>query len=97
MDLALKDVHLAIERQREIRVRSPTEEPHGDTPYVMQVPTAGEFASAPEHLAASRSRRFLDFLARAVSEPHARFAALGFEAWAIGSQLVGVTLPKVEG
>jgi hypothetical protein len=96
MDLALRDVHSALERQREIRVRPPTLEPHGDTPYVMRAQTPGELASSPEHLAADRTRRFSDFQARAVSEPHARFAALGFEAWATGSQLVAVTLPKGE-
>jgi hypothetical protein len=95
MDLVLRDVHLALEREREIRVRPPTAEPHGDTPFVMQSPTSGELASAPEHLLADRSRRFSEFQERAVSEPHARFAALGFEAWATpGSQLVAVTLPK---
>lgn len=96
MDLALRDVHLALERQREIRVRPPTLEPHGEAPYVMQVAAPGELASTPERLAADRSRRFSDFQARAVSEPDARFAALGFEAWATGSQLVAVTLPKKE-
>jgi hypothetical protein len=96
MDLAIRDVHLALERQREIRVRPPTLEPHGDTPYVMQAPVSGELASGSEHLVAGRLRRFSDFRARAVSEPHARFAALGFEAWATGSQLVAVTLPEEE-
>jgi hypothetical protein len=87
---------LALEREREVRVRPAALEPHGDTPYVMQSPTVGELASAPEHLAADRSRRFSEFQERAVSEPDARFAALGFEAWATGSQLVAVTLPKQE-
>jgi hypothetical protein len=96
MDLALREVHLALQRQREIRVRRPTLEPHGDTSYVMQAPTSGELAPAPEHLAADRSRRYVEFHERAVSEPDARFAALGYEAWATGSQLVAVTLPKQE-
>jgi hypothetical protein len=78
-------------------VRPPRLEADADTPYVMQAPISGELASALENLAAGRSHRFSDFQARAVSEPHARFAALGFEAWAIGSQLVAVTLPKGEG
>ena len=96
MDLAVRDVHLALERQRKIRVRPPTLEPHGDIPYVMQAPASAELAPTPEHLAAGRSRRFSEFQERAVSEPHARFAALGFEAWATGSQLIAVTLPKDE-
>ena len=91
MDLALRDVHLALEREREIRVGAPTSEPHGDTRYIMQPPIPGEFAAAPEHLAADRSRRFLEFKDKAASETDARFAALGFEAWATGSQLIAVT------
>ena len=94
MDVVIRDVRLALERQREVRVRPPTLEPHGDRLYVMQAPTPGELASAPEHLSAGRSRRFADYQERAVSEPDAQFAALGFETWATGSQLVAVTLPN---
>jgi hypothetical protein len=94
IDFVLKDVQSALERPREIRVRPRAVEAHDDTSYVMQLPDLGALAATPEKLAAGRSRRFLDFKARAVSEADARFAAVGFEAWATGSQLVAVTLPE---
>lgn len=95
MDLALVDVQAAIERPREIRVRP--RDTDADSKYVMQLPSPGELEPPQEHLSASRSRRFAAFRDRAVSEPDARFAALGFEAWAKGSQLIAVTLPRKEG
>lgn len=96
MDVALRDVHLALERQREIRVRRPTSETDREIPYVMQLAMPGELATSWDHLAADRSRRFSHFRDRAVSESDAQFAILGFEAWAIGSQLLAVTIPKSE-
>jgi hypothetical protein len=96
MDHALQEVYSALERQRQIRVRPPTVEPHGDTGLEMQAPTFGELATGPERLAAGRARRFSEFQARAVTQADAHFAALGLEAWAIGSQLVAVTLPTKE-
>jgi hypothetical protein len=92
MDRALSDVQLALERQREIRVRPHMREEHPDVPYVMRVTGPAELAAAPDRVAADRSRRFEEFRHRAASESDARFAALGFEAWAIGSQLIAVTL-----
>ena len=93
MDFALKDVQFAIERQREIRARRTSVQSHDDASYVIRISETGELAPTQEKLAAGRSRRFLQFKARAASESDARFAALGFEAWATGSQLLAVTLP----
>lgn len=97
MDLVIRDVHLALERQREIRVRPRATERHAETAYVMRAPQPAELASAPARILADRSRRFSEFQANAASETDARFAALGFEAWATGTQVVAVTLPKKEG
>jgi len=94
MDLALSDVQVALERQREIRVRPPAPEEHADVPYVMRVTGSAELAATPDRIAADRSRRYEEFRHRAASEADARFAVLGFEAWAIGSQLIAVTLPN---
>jgi hypothetical protein len=93
MDAAIRDVQLSLEIQREIRVPPNAEEEHPDGTYIMQLPLPGELASSRAVFAAGRSRRLSDFRARAESEPNAQFAALGFEAWAIGSQLLAVTLP----
>jgi hypothetical protein len=59
---------------------------------VLQTAGQAELSERPDHLSADRSRRFEDFRQRAVSEADARFAAVGFEAWAMGSQLLAVTL-----
>jgi hypothetical protein len=97
LDAVLRDVYLATERHREIRVRPSSAEAAGDAAYVIRAPHAPELAPGPERLHAERSRRFSEFHAKAASETDARFAALGFEAWAMGSQLVAVTLPKKQG
>jgi hypothetical protein len=94
MGVALGDVQQALARRREVRVHWPESETHPDTPFVMHLPPLAELASPPERLAAGRARRFAEFQERAATESDARFAALGFEAWATGSQLVAVTLPK---
>ncbi len=93
LDVALREVHSAAERRREIRIRPPKSESRDDAPYALQVPMPGELAPASEHLSADRSRRFSEFRSRA-DEPNARLAALGFEAWATGCQLIAVTLPR---
>jgi hypothetical protein len=101
MDVALQGLYLALEHRRHIRARPRPSERRGETAeepaYVMRASDEGELASPPQDLVAERSRRFLEFRARATTEADARFAALGFEAWATGAQLIAVTLPKGQG
>jgi hypothetical protein len=97
MDIALRDVQIALEHQREIRVRPvrrPESDPQPDAPYVMQAAPARELAPDHDTAAERRTRRFAEFQTRAATESDARFASLGFEAWSIGSQLIAVTLKK---
>lgn len=94
MDLLLRDVHAALERRREIRAKPRKAERGHDAPYFMRAQEPAELASTPERLIASRARRFSEFRAKAATEADAWFAALGFEAWVTGAQLVAVTLPK---
>ena len=95
MDLILGDVYRSLERPREVRVRRPPNpEEKSESTYTTEVLGPAELSPPLHHLSAGRSRRFSEFRQRAVSEADARFASLGFEAWAVGSQVIAVTLPK---
>jgi hypothetical protein len=93
MDLILGDVYQSLERPREVRMHPPNPEEVSDGFYVKRTPEPAELSPSPTHLRADRSRRFSEFQQRAASEADAKFAALGFEAWAVGSQVIAVTLP----
>jgi hypothetical protein len=94
MDLMLGDVYQALERPREVRIRPPNPEEQSEGAYVKRFSDPAELSPSPSHLSADRSRRFSEFQQRAATEADARFAALGFEAWAVGSQVIAVTLPE---
>jgi hypothetical protein len=93
MDLIIGDVYQSLERPREVRMPPPKAEESSERPYVKRTPDPAELSPSPTHLSADRSRRLSEFQQRAASEADARFAALGFEAWAVGSQVIAVTLP----
>jgi hypothetical protein len=90
-----KTALLALERYRKIRDAPAPARTAWRYTIRDASPKSGELASAPEHPAAGRSRRLSEVRARAVGEPHARFAALGFGAWTMGSQLIACRRRKI--
>jgi hypothetical protein len=90
-DIALRNVYDSLGRRREIRSQrqGDTEEKKAGRPPRAIEP---EFGSSPGQLAADRHIRLQRFRASAETEGAAVFAAVGVEAWAVGSQLIAVTL-----
>jgi hypothetical protein len=85
---ALKDVYSSLIGRRDIRARS-TE----DAGRLVSHPApAPELAPSATQIAQNRIARFDAFRARFGSEEIAVFAALGVETWALGTQLIAVTL-----
>lgn len=87
---ALKDVFESFGRRRDIR-RAPVEEqtePDGISIKQAILDTAGR---SPAQIARERERRLDSFRERAKTEDDAMFAAVGFETWAAGTQLIAVT------
>jgi hypothetical protein len=58
----------------------------------MSFPLAGELSPSREQIAAGRRQRLEALRAKAASDDDAMFAAVGLEMWAIGAQLIAVTL-----
>ncbi|MGE3280087.1 MAG: hypothetical protein AB7O13_03635 [Alphaproteobacteria bacterium] len=84
----LKDVYSSLNRQRDIRV--PSEEDAGHL--VRRPAPAPDLAPSATQVAQNRLARLNGFQARFASEEIAVFAALGVETWALGMQLIAVTL-----
>jgi hypothetical protein len=94
MDNVLKRALESFRRRREIRMPSPKEEEPDAEAFVVEAPSelpSDRMAPSPEQLAAARQLRLAAFRHKAESEADAFFAAVGFEAWAAGSQLIAVT------
>jgi hypothetical protein len=89
-DVVMKEIQASLDRIREIRhpTRSDDEAPD----------PASYFAAAPklclsrDQIVAGRRHRLEALRARAATEADAIFAAVGLEMWAIGAQLITVTL-----
>jgi hypothetical protein len=84
MEAALRHVYTSLSRRREIRLEERAE-PSDIVRLEMMRP-------APDLIMADRSRRLESLHARAATEGDALFAAIGLEAWAVGTQLLAVTL-----
>lgn len=90
IDVAVKEVQAGLGHIREIRrpTISEDETPDSRTSF----PLAAEFSPSREQIAAGRRQRLEALRAKAASEADAMFAAVGLEMWAIGAQLIAVTL-----
>jgi hypothetical protein len=75
-DVVMKEIQAGLNRIREIR--RPTRAP--------------EFSPPRDQIVAGRGHRLEALRARAATEADAIFAAVGLEMWAIGAQLIVVTL-----
>ena len=75
-DVVMKEIQAGLNRIREIR--RPTRAP--------------EFSPSRDQIVAGRGHRLEALRARAATEADAIFAAVGLELWAIGAQLIAVTL-----
>jgi hypothetical protein len=84
VEAALRNVYTSLSRRREIRLEEPAEPSD-----IVQLEM---MRSAPDLIMADRSRRLESLRARAATEGDALFAAIGLEAWAVGTQLLAVTL-----
>jgi hypothetical protein len=94
MDNVLKRALESFNRRREIRMPSHKEEEPDAEAFEVAAPSelpSDRMAPSPEQLAAARQLRLAAFRHKAQSEADAFFAAVGFEAWAAGSQLIAVT------
>jgi hypothetical protein len=89
-DIALKEVRAGLDRVREISrsAMSEDEAPDSRTSFAL----APEFSRPREQIAAGRHHRLETLRAKAASEADAIFAAVGLEMWAVGAQLIAVTL-----
>jgi hypothetical protein len=85
---ALKDVYSSLGRRRDIRARSAEDESR----LIRHPAAAPELAPSAAEIAQNRVTRLDVFRARFASEEVAVFAALGVETWALGTQLIAVTL-----
>jgi hypothetical protein len=92
IDIALKEVHTSLDRIREIR------RPHGPEDEAAQssrsFALAGELSPSRTQIAEGRLRRLEALRSKAAGEADAMFAVVGLEMWAIGAQLIAVTLDK---
>jgi hypothetical protein len=82
LDIALKEVQAGLDRIREVK-RPPR-------PFA----PAAELSPSRAQIAEGRIRRLEAFRSKATSEADATFAAVGLEMWAIGAQLIAVTLDE---
>jgi hypothetical protein len=89
IDVGITLVSQALEGRRELKVRG---EPKPEARDVFEATEMPEFGSAPRDLTASRARRLQEFRQRSRTEADAEFASLGFEAWALGAQLIAATI-----
>jgi hypothetical protein len=89
-DVALKEVQAGLDHIRVIRqpTKSEDETPDSQTSFAL----AAELSPSREQIAAGRRQRLEALRAKAASEVDAIFAAVGLEMWAIGAQLIVVSL-----
>jgi len=84
VEAALRHVYTSLSHRREIRL-----EERAAPSDIVQLEM---MRSAPDLIMADRSRRLESLRARAATEGDALFAVIGLEAWAVGTQLLAVTL-----
>ena len=89
-DVVMKEIQAGLDRIREIRrpTRSDDEAPDSVRYFAVE----REFSPSREQIVASRGHRLGALRASAATEADAIFAAIGLELWAIGAQLIAVTL-----
>jgi hypothetical protein len=84
VDVVMKEIQAGLDRIREIRRPTRLDD---------EAPAAArEFSSSREQIVASRGHILEALRAKAATEADAIFAAVGLELWAIGAQLIAVTL-----
>jgi len=90
-DVVVKEILAGLDHIREIRRPIASD---GVTPDdLARYPAlAAEFSPSRDQIAAGRGRRLEAFRTKAATEADAMFAAVGLEMWAIGAQLIAVTL-----
>jgi hypothetical protein len=91
-DVALKEVQTGLDHIREIRRPARSEDETPDFPGSFAL--AAELSPSREQIAEGRLQRLEALRSKAASEGDAMFAAVGLEMWAIGAQLIAVTLDE---